>query len=141
MPWKTETEFTRAVCDSWKAVGAIVVPNIAGLRVSSIPDRTIIWKYGPWFIELKGVRTPIKTGQKIWMERTNLRYPCAIILRAPGILQSPDGTELATGLDPTGAESSDGIRLTLEEIKKCFDEVPWVLAGTTQRFWLDRLAR
>lgn len=93
-----ETDFTRMVCQSWIKRGWTVVVNQAGVTVSNIPDRTLICPLGMIYIEFKGVKTGIRVGQKVWMERANrsLAY-ASIVVRWNGegvTIQKPDGTVL-----------------------------------------------
>ena len=89
-----ESLFTSKCAKSWESVGAIVVPNVMGMKVSHVPDRTVIWNFGMWYIEFKGPQTRIKPGQKIFMERVNKVMPCALVLRYPDLIQLPNGKTL-----------------------------------------------
>ena len=100
-----ETDFTRMVCQNWIKRGWTVVVNQAGHTVANIPDRDLICPLGTIYLEFKGQRTKIRTGQKVWMDRANRSLAMsAIVLRYHpdgAILQHPDGTVIVhTHLDP-----------------------------------------
>ena len=93
-----ETDFTRQVCNEWACRGWMIVVNQAGMTVSNIPDRTLICPLGTIYIEFKGPRTKIRTGQKVWMERANRNASyAAIVVRWNGegvTIQEPNGAVL-----------------------------------------------
>jgi hypothetical protein len=81
-----ESEWTRRVGDALTKAGAIVVPNVMGMRSANIPDRTVISKYGVHYVEFKGRTTKLRTGQRLWIKQANTRYRCAFVYRYPDLL-------------------------------------------------------
>ena len=67
-------------------VGAYIQANVMGKMSEHVPDRSVICKYGNFYVEFKGPATKLREGQRLWMERCNARYPCAFIYRGPNIL-------------------------------------------------------
>ena len=77
----TETEWGRKIKESMESIGVIIVPHQMGRNVSNVADKSWISRFGNWFVEYKGARTRITTGQKLWHQRINRRYKCAVVLR------------------------------------------------------------
>ena len=85
-----ESKWTRDFCLKLTEVGCIVIPNVMGPMVRNVPDRTIITKYGMYYVEFKGETTEWEDGQRILAGRINDRFPCCFLYRFPGILSIND---------------------------------------------------
>lgn len=103
-----EIPWTAKVTKTWTAVGAVVVVNKMGRHASHVSDRTLICVKGIYYIEFKGVTTPISDGQKLWMRKANRNEKCAFVYRQPnvrgdlnGIVQTCEGVTLCK--TPIGA--------------------------------------
>jgi hypothetical protein len=81
-----ESDWTRDFCKDLEAVGCIVVPHVMNQMSCNTPDRTVVTKYGNYFVEFKGLKTKWRDGQRILAGRMNSRYPCSFVYRYPGVL-------------------------------------------------------
>lgn len=82
-----ESEWTRLCCSKLTAAGAIVIAHVAGkMQSNHLPDRTIVTKYGNFFVEFKGTRTKWRDGQRILANQLNSRWPCCFLYRMPETL-------------------------------------------------------
>jgi hypothetical protein len=48
-----ETKWTREVCGMLETAGAICIPNVMGKMQSHVADRSIVCRYGNFYVEFK----------------------------------------------------------------------------------------
>lgn len=86
-----ESEWTRKCDDALESAGAIVIPHVAGkLQANHVPDRSVVTKFGNFWVEFKGANTKVRPGQRILADKINSRFACCFLYRYPNVLYLGD---------------------------------------------------